>query len=359
MAEKANKPQVSRGKARIVTFVLLFAFALFFSAYDLLVTYPDTPHTGAGTTVLFTVKKGIGPKTLTKKLQHAGLITSPGKFGLWLKLTDQYTTVNAGEFRLTDTMTPSQIIDALQGKGAHKGIRITVPEGFTLSQIGALLDRFGVVPRDDFRKACFDATLLHQLGIPATSAEGFLFPDTYFFDPNTPANQVITRMHQQFIDKTAGLGLPDGTAQLAIVTLASIVQAEAKIAAEAPIIAGVYTNRMNPEKFPSGRLQADPTVAYGCDPFLPVTPPSCATFKGVLGSKQLTDNENLYNTYKHAGLPPGPICVPGLPAIAAALNPKPVPYFYFVVSKDGRHQFSTTLTEHEAAVRDYRKSSGQ
>ncbi|MBN2716426.1 MAG: endolytic transglycosylase MltG, partial [Deltaproteobacteria bacterium] len=201
--------------------------------------------------------------------------------------------------------------------------------------------------------------LLNRLGIPAKSAEGFLFPDTYYFYPDTTAEEVVARMHENFIKKTESLNLPSGSALAELVTLASIVQAEAKVSDEAPIIAGVYTNRLNPDKFASGRLQADPTVAYGCDLFVPDKPPSCSTFKGVLGSRQLQDADNRYNTYRHAGLPPGPICCPGLHALKAALSPKVLPYLYFVVSTDGRHTFSVTLDEHEKAVQAYRQSSGQ
>jgi UPF0755 protein len=359
MADQSTKPTISRARIRLTTFAILFGFAIIFSVYDVLVAYPDAPHTGTGDNVAFTVEKGITPRQLTDRLAAAGVIASPGKFGLWLKLSGKFPGVKAGDFTLTGQMTPREILTALQGRGVGKGIRVTIPEGFTLSDIARALANAELVSPEAFRAACFNPSLLRQLGIPGPSAEGFLFPDTYYFEATVTPKAIIEKMHENFHRKTASLSLPDGHQQLNIVTLASIVQSEARIAEEAPIIAGVYTNRLNAAIFPGQRLQADPTVAYGCNSFLPEAPPSCATFKGVLGSRQLQDELNPYNTYRHSGLPPGPICAPGMSALKAARSPAKVPYLYFVVSTDGRHKFSTTLAEHNAAVEEYRKSLGQ
>ena len=360
MTSQNDKP-ISRTQIRLVTFVLLFVFAVGYTAYDVMIAYPKTKHTGDGIDVPVEIKRGISPDGLVAELAKAQVISSPGKFGLWLKLTGDFTKVRAGEFLLNDQMTPAEIIRALQGKGVNKGVRVTIPEGFTLSQIAAALANAGLVTVDEFRTAAFNPALLKRLGIPGPGAEGFLFPDTYFFNPQTTAAQIVERMFQNFVEKTRVLGLEKKTpkALLEVVTLASIVQSEARVAEEAPVIAGVYTNRLEAQKFPSRRLQADPTVAYGCNRFLASRPPSCSTFNGVLGSRQLLDDDNVYNTYRHEGLPPGPICAPGLHALKAALAPASVPYLYFVVSKDGRHTFSTTLADHEAAVKAYRQSGGQ
>jgi UPF0755 protein len=139
------------------------------------------------------------------------------------------------------------------------------------------------------------------------------------------------------------------------VILASIVQAEAQVVDEMEIIAGVYHNRLTRDEFPSRLLQADPTVGYGCQPFVKPRAPSCLRFRGTLTHSQIGDPKNPYNTYQHPGLPPGPICAPGLDALKAALRPANVPYFYFVAHKKGRHLFSTTLKEHRRAVDQYRK----
>ena len=117
----------------------------------------------------------------------------------------------------------------------------------------------------------------------------------------------------------------------------------------------MYHNRLNDPSFPSRLLQADPTVAYGCEPGVVPRAPSCSGFIGKLTRKHLEDPKNPYNTYRHAGLPPGPICAPGINALKAALHPKDVPYLYFVARKDGRHRFSKTLLEHNEAVKLYRE----
>ncbi|MBN2526416.1 MAG: endolytic transglycosylase MltG [Deltaproteobacteria bacterium] len=356
--DNTSQPR-SRIRRRLVTFALLFVFAIGYSAYDVFWAYPKTPHSGVGKEVAFTVERGVSPTVLVRQLSDVKVIASPGKFGLWLKLSGEFRQVKAGDFLLTDGMTPKEIVRTLQGRSINKGVRVTIPEGFTLSQMAQTMANAKLVTVDEFRKATFDADLLTKLNIPGPSAEGFLFPDTYYFDPSVTAAQIVKRMRENFFKKTLGLELPEGKPLLELVTLASIVQAEAKVADEAPIIAGVYRNRLTPDKFPSGRLQADPTVVYGCNPFMTSRAPSCLTFKGVLGSKQLQDDHNPYNTYRHAGLPPGPICAPGLHALSAAKSPAFVPYLYFVVSKEGRHQFSTTLAEHEKAVKAYREQGGQ
>jgi UPF0755 protein len=121
-----------------------------------------------------------------------------------------------------------------------------------------------------------------------------------------------------------------------------------------PAVAGVFANRLARSDFPSRLLQADPTVAYGCEALQGPVSAACARFAGRLTRAQLDDADNPYNTYRHPGLPPGPICNPGLDALRAALRPAAVPYLYFVASARGRHVFSSTLEEHERAVARYR-----
>jgi UPF0755 protein len=125
-----------------------------------------------------------------------------------------------------------------------------------------------------------------------------------------------------------------------------------------PTIAGVYRNRLTKPEFPSRLLQADPTVSYGCLPFVTPRARSCAGFAGVLTRRQLDDRENPYNTYRHPGLPPGPICSPGWAALKAALSPPAVPFFYFVAARDRGHVFSVNLEDHQRAVRSSRSTAG-
>jgi UPF0755 protein len=322
---------------------------------DVLVIYPESSGPGEGSIVAVEVPSGVGPAELAGLLAERGVLADRGKFRLWLRVTGKLAGVRAGVFELRDDMTPAEVIDAISGRGAGRGVRVTVPEGFTLNQIAETLEDSGIVALENFWVATGSARLLKELGIPGDSAEGYLFPDTYFFDREAGAEEIVRRMHRNFSDKLATLDPPGGKELHRAVILASIVQAEARHADEMGKIAGVFTNRLESPEFPSRLLQADPTVAYGCEPGVTPRAGSCDGFAGTLTRRQLDDPANPYNTYKHPGLPPGPICAPGLDALRAALAPEEVPFFYFVARDDGRHQFSTSLDEHSAAVMRFLK----
>jgi UPF0755 protein len=324
---------------------------------DLLVMYPRSAGPGNGEHRLVEVEKGVGPKRLANVLHHAGVISSPGRFALWLRLTDSLSKIQAGRFQLRDNVSPIEVLEALTGKGAVPGVRVTIPEGYGLSQIGAVLQRAGMGKQAEFLKVVTDEALLAKLGISAATAEGYLFPDTYFFDPAEGAIGVVETMHARLNTRLTEIGIARSTDLHKLITLASIVQAEAKVVDEMPIIAGVYVNRLTRPEFTPRLLQADPTVSYGCEPFVVPRGKACVGFKGVLTRKQLSDKTNPYNTYVHPGLPPGPICAPGSQALMAASAPGDVPYFYFVVEGSGRHAFSSTLEEHRKAVDRYRRKN--
>ena len=233
---------------------------------------------------------------------------------------------------------------------------MTIPEGFDLDGISDALEKAGVVSEESFFLAAWDRKLLEELGIDGETPEGYLFPDTYFFEQRSDPREVIRRMHATFVARTKALDLAPEDLE-GVVTLASIVQAEARFEEEMPVIAGVYKNRLNGSLFASRLLQADPTVAYGCIGGIRPEPvaPSCEGFVGKLTRAHLEDPENEYNTYRHPGPPPGPICSPGMAALEAAAAPKKVPYLYFVASATGRHRFAKTLAEHNANVELYKK----
>jgi UPF0755 protein len=323
---------------------------------DFLIAYPKSKGPGNGVERLVEVEKGVGPRRLATGLHERGVISSPYRFALWLRLSDRFAKVQAGTFRVRDDATPIQVVEALAGEGVIPGIRVTIPEGQKLSQVGDALQAAGVVTRAAFIRAATDRALLSRLGIVGPTAEGYLFPDTYFFDASQGASEVVEIMHANFNARLADLGKPKPPDLRAMVILASIVQAEARVAEEMPIIAGVYVNRLTNPEFPSRLLQADPTVSYGCEPFVTPRGRACDRFTGVLTRHQLIDQTNPYNTYVHPGLPPGPICAPGMSALKAAAAPKKVPYLFFVAEGSGRHAFSSTLKEHQQAVDRYRKS---
>ncbi len=342
-------------KYRLAIWTGIVLIGLAATVIDLLVLFPSRPGPGEGAPRQVEVPGGVGPKGLAKVLFDAGIISSPGRFALWLRAIGKLSDVKAGTFVITDSATPVDVLEALSGRGIERGVKVTVPEGFTLTQIGATLENAGLVDKKAFIKAATDSSTTSTFGIPGPTAEGYLFPDTYFFEESRDAEYFLKTMHDTFKDRLVSAGFSKSHDLKRMVTLASIVQAEARVADEMPVIAGVYTNRLTAKKFPSRLLQADPTVSYGCESFVKPRAKSCTTFKGVLARRQLDDSENPYNTYRHQGLPPGPICAPGLEALKAAKAPANVPYLFFVVKTGGRHAFSKTLKEHQQAVKNYRR----
>jgi UPF0755 protein len=346
----------SRLKIWLVVWALLIAFGAGYTAYDVLVRYPAAEGPGDGSPVEVEVPRGAGPVIISKLLHEEGLISSPGRFRLWIRLSGRLSGVRAGQFVVTDDMSPRRILDALSGTAAYRGNRVTIPEGFDLDRISDALEAAGVVSEESFFLAAWDTELLEELGIPGKTPEGYLFPDTYFFEPDSDPREVVRRMHANFESKILDLGI-DGGRLDDVVTLASIVQDEARVQDEMPVIAGVYANRLDAARFPSGLLQADPTVAYGCIGGIRPEPvaPSCEGFSGKLTRAHLEDADNSYNTYRHPGLPPGPICSPGMAALEAAATPKEVPFLFFVAGLLGWHRFASTLADHNANVELYKK----
>jgi UPF0755 protein len=256
--------------------------------------------------------------------------------------------IKAGEYEFSRALPLGEILRKLVD-GDVKKHTVVVPEGFTVRLIAARLAANGLVDEKEFLRLASDRDFLATLRIPAPSAEGFLFPDTYNFDRTMDAKTIMKMMSEQFWVKVTGSMIEQARAQgLGLkewVTLASIIEKETGRKDEMPLVSAVFHNRLR-IKMP---LQSDPTVIYGIE-----------NFDGNLTRRHL-ERQNPYNSYLNRGLPPGPICNPGMDALTAALNPAPVGYFYFVSRNDGSHQFSATLAEHSRAVRKYqiiRKSSG-
>jgi UPF0755 protein len=343
-----------RTRAAIIAPVALALFAFVAAAVEILWRFPAAPGPGSAVPVVVEIPPGVGPKQLAELLARAGVVGGPARFALWVRATKRLPLVKTGRFTLRGDMSPREVLEIIASSDEGRGIRVTIPEGFDLGRIAAALAAARIADPAAALAAARDPALLAELGVPGASAEGFLFPDTYFFAADDGAAGALRKMHARFEEKIAALAPPAGTDLKAAVTLASIVQAETGAPDEMPIVAGVYRNRLA-GKLPSRLLQADPTVAYGCAPFLAPKAPSCAGFAGALGRRQLDDPANPYNTYERPGLPPGPICAPGEDALRAALRPADVPYLYFVAGANGRHRFSKTLEEHEQAVELYRK----
>jgi UPF0755 protein len=257
-------------------------------------------------------------------------------------------------------MTAREVLQRLAEGFGSVAVKITIPEGYTRYDVGALLERWAVCTKASFVSASEDAKVLNVLGIVGPNAEGYLFPDTYRLPDGFSAGYMLTQLvanyrrrtdqlFERHVQQLAKLQRELGWGRQQVLTLASIVEREAAKRDEMPIIAGVFLNRLRDPDFKPRRLQADPTVAYGC--FVQPLLPPCLAFDGRRVTRAMTsDVANPYNTYRLEGLPPGPISNPGLAAIEAVLKPAAHRYFYFVAKGGGRHAFSETLEGHNAAV---------
>ena len=297
-----------------------------------------TPH---GAPVRVIVPSGSSFRVATDSLARAGLVSWPKMFRAYARLTSGDRDIKPGTYLLKKGTPWSAIIGALNG-GRGLVNTITIPEGYSLQQIVPLLARTLDVPEDSVNAAVRDTALLARLDIPTPTLEGYLFPDTYAFPAGTSARVAVTEMVREFERQWQ----PSWDARLPelkinrhdLVTMAAIVEKEAKLPEERPVIAAVYYNRLRDGQL----LQADPTVQYALGKHV-----SRVMYKDL-------EADSPYNTYRHAGLPPGPIASPGAASLAAAANPASVPYKYFVAYPDGHHEFRTTLQEHDTAKKKAR-----
>jgi UPF0755 protein len=272
--------------------------------------------------------------------------------------------ITAGEHSFRGDMTPTEVLEELQRRQAIQERRVTIPEGKNSLQIAEILADAGIGGSStELLAAMRDPELLARLEIPAASAEGYLFPDTYKFSTDATAAEVVERLvrrHRQVYAEVrrahiAGahtLAEDFGWGDHEILIMASLIEKETGQPAERPRIASVFLNRLRFNTFKPKLLQTDPTIIYGC------TVPerksaACQKFEGRIRRIHLRDPDNPYNTYTHEGLPPGPISNPGRDALEAVLAPERTKYLYFVARNDGTHHFSKTRREHEAAVDKY------
>jgi UPF0755 protein len=254
--------------------------------------------------------------------------------------------LQAGEYRFGSPQTPSQVFEEIR-KGQTFYEEVTIPEGSNMFDIANILDQGDTVDPDDFLKAAADPKMIQDLDPLAPNLEGYLFPSTYRVTHRTSAQQLCHTMTAEFRRQWREIG---GTIRDAdihrLVIIASLVEKETAIPQERPLIAAVFNNRLAADM----PLQCDPTTVYAA--LLE------NHYTGVIHKSDLASS-NPYNTYAHAGLPPGPIANPGISSLRAALHPAPAAFLYFVANADGSgtHRFSETLEEHEKAVQAYRQGA--
>ncbi|MFZ5585813.1 MAG: endolytic transglycosylase MltG [Thermodesulfobacteriota bacterium] len=298
----------------------------------------------AGKPVVVEVPKGAGVWQVADILAQAGVIRHPWAFAAATRLMPA-GPLKAGEYALSPAMSHRGLIEHL-GRGRVLLHDVTVPEGYTLAQIIDRLADLRLVEREAAQDLARDPEFIASLGLKGQSLEGYLFPDTYRFPRGLGARAVLGAMARRFLAEwqpLAGEARRLGLGMIQAVTLASIIEREARVAAERPLVSAVYHNRLKQGM----KLQADPTVIYG--------------LKDVSGgpTRAHLERDHPYNTYTREGLPPGPICSPGLASLVAAVRPAPVDYVYFVAKGDGSHAFSRDYRDQVNNVNRYQKRPNQ
>jgi len=320
----------------ILFFLLLLPPVLRFTTF-----ISKAPGTGTRE-IIFNFKGGLTFSEIAEDLAARRVIASLLLFTLYGRLRDEDSKIKAGYYRFSDGMSPREILRKLVAGEVYVRPFI-LPEGYSIYQAAALLGRQGLLDEKRFLARCGDRELLRKFGILGESLEGYLVPGTYNVDPDMDEAGLITVMVRQFTGarraRYEARVKASGKNWHEILTIASMIDKEAVLPAERPVIASVFRNRL----IAGMRLQSDPTSVYGV-----------RAFAGKVTKADIL-RPSPYNTYLVAGLPPGPIGNPGDPAIEAALNPSKTSYLYFVAKQDGTHHFSTTLEEHNRAVRSYLK----
>ena len=289
------------------------------------------------------IVRGMSSQAIADQLAQNNLIHNRWVFLFVTHFSGTSHRLQVGTYRLSGAMTIPQIIDHLKtGKVVTQ--QFVVPEGLTVAQIAKLWEKAGFGTAAAFKQAVCDPKWLHKYKIEAKTLEGYLFPNTYQF-PDGATPQVILeimldefkqRWTAEFTEEAKALGY----SKHEVITLASIIEAEARVSDERPLVSAVFHNRLRR----GWKLQADPTALYGLGN--PDRPPRAADLRV----------DSPYNTYLYEGLPPGPICNPGWASILAALRPASVDYMYFVATGDGRHHFSKTLREHQNMINKIRRN---
>ena len=325
----------------IITITL---FLVFFGAFcfmlDLFIYAEKPASINNHTEKVVIINSGQAFKSFSEKLHNNGIIKDLYKFNLFARIKGYDKKVKAGEYILSPSMTPYKILQILAaGKVClHK---ITIPEGYNIRQIASITAKAGLCAETEFISSATDSSFVHNEGIDAETFEGYLFPDTYYFQKDTTPEKIISAMVKRFRSvftstyKEQAKKLELSIHQ--IVTLASIIEKETGDPKERSVISSVFHNRLKKKM----RLESDPTVIYGIK-----------DFDGNIKKRHLKTSTP-YNTYQIPGLPPGPIANPGKKAIEAALFPADTDFLYFVSKKDNTHEFSTNIRDHNKAVRKY------
>ena len=332
-------------KLAIVPIFWIFSLALFCIMLFIFSPYPSVKFPSPR---VLTIEQGAKLNDIAHLLKNENIYPLPRLFIITSRLYGLDRKIRAGKFIIKEKTNLITLLPLLT-KGGNFAVNITIPEGYNIYQIASLLQSTLDVDSSRFVSLALDDAFVHSLGIPSTtiggttSAEGFLLPNTYNLNPGTTPEEILTLLYSNykkalpsdFYPRLSQLNLTEKE----LITMASIIEAEAKKDEERKVIASVYYNRLRCGML----LQADPTILYGLKKF------------GKKPSRKDMEIDNPYNTYKYPGLPPTPICNPGIKSIEAALHPLETDYLYFVAKGDGYHAFATNIDDHIKNIQRYRR----
>lgn len=328
---------------KILKTYILFPIVILIISFIVLLYYSFLAPNYFEGQIIFVVSKGMTFDNVVDSLKSAGVIRNKFIFELAGKIMNRERRVRIGKYLFKSGITNRQILDDLTTGKSALLIKVTIPEGLKASAQASLFREQVGIDSTKFVSYVFNESYAKGLGIKTSSLEGYLMPNTYHFYWQTDEEEIVEKMVEEFwkvfndtlVRRAESLGLTMNE----VVAMASIVEGETNVETERPIIAGVYYNRIKRRML----LQADPTVQYLLD-----DGPRRLRYKDL-------QIESPYNTYRSVGLPPGPVNNPGKQAILAALYPAKHTYLFFVASGESGHLFSSTYSEHQSAVRKYRK----
>ncbi|MDR1728204.1 MAG: endolytic transglycosylase MltG [Acidobacteriota bacterium] len=330
----------------LICLALLAALAVFGGLFLVELHQPYQSDGGGEETETFvTIPPGAGARDAAERLRAGGALHTRLPFILWLRYRNADRAIKAGEYRFTGADSPIDVADRIT-RGDTYYRAITIPEGLTAEETVGLLARNGFGDIERLQESLTRTEWVRDIAPAARDLEGFLFPQTYRFGHLDDEDEVVHAMVRQFREQMDAIAartpLPDGWTVSRVVTLASLIEKEAKASEERALVSSVLVNRL------------DRNIALGCDATIIYAMKLAGTWDGNIRKSDL-QMPSSYNSYIHRGLPPGPICNPGAASIEAALAPARTDYLYYVSKNDGTHQFSRTLGEHNAAVNRYQR----
>jgi peptidoglycan lytic transglycosylase G len=352
--------------ALLITFITVVVFvSLGWKLYSYLKSYPHNAASDKNEIVKLDIKKGSSFSDVIKTLHNKGLIKKPLFFKIYTMLKKGSVIVKAGHYRFNRNFPPKKILQTLLKGPIVTTVKVTIPPGKHMLQITDILFENGIIKsKSKFISELKNPELLKKFGIEAKNMEGYLFPETYRLRLDSTPKEVLktfykhhkrawTKLSTKYLHNFRRLQGKFKFNHHKIVIMASLVEKETGVPKERPLIANVFFNRLSFKDFKPKLLQTDPTIIYGCT--VPeVKSEACKKFKGKIRFIHLRDKHNPYNTYTVKGLPPGPICNPGIEALKAVFKPSNTKYLYFVAkTPGGEHYFSKTFKEHNRAVDKY------